>query len=156
MKSISRMSIRMNSFLSGINRVIISTICQRFKFHAESIHVAEHIQTNKHTVDTKKTKVLSHEKYWYLRHIWEAIEIENHKTNYNRDDGLKLSRIWTQKISHISKQTTWYMQCFYHPFLSLLPSLNDLFHFHLSSPSPLLDRYIRARGRKSWHSLWTQ
>jgi hypothetical protein len=50
---------------------------------------AEHFHMNKHTVDTKKTKVTSHDKYWYPKRI---LEIEKHETNYNRDDGLKRSR----------------------------------------------------------------
>jgi hypothetical protein len=117
-------------------------ISTRTKEHDRAIRlkhmaIAERVRMNKHTVDTKKTKVLSRDKCWYQRHIREAIEIVQDKTNYNRDDGRKLSRAWTSIISNISRQPTWYMPFLYHLFLPLPSSPSATLTRSLSPLFPL-------------------
>ena len=72
------------------------------KNHDDIIHectkkyaLAEHSVTSKHHICIEDAKVIARIDHYMKRCVIEAIEIEKHPKNINRDDGWKLSKSWT-------------------------------------------------------------
>ena len=60
--------------------------------------VAEHFYNTNHTIEFDKTQLLVKTANSRERVIREAIEIVKHPNNFNREDGYKLSKLWTPVI----------------------------------------------------------
>jgi hypothetical protein len=60
--------------------------------------LAEHSLTTKHHVNLEYTTILTKENHLFKRCIREAIEIQKHPGNLNRDNGLELSEKWLPLI----------------------------------------------------------
>ena len=83
------------------------SIRQRIHEHAIDIRhsrshtsaLAKHVGKSCHHVCIEDSKVLSWVDHFHHRKLREAIEIERHPKNLNRDDGWKLSRSWIVTLS---------------------------------------------------------
>ena len=63
--------------------------------------IAEHIHLNPgHNINFEKTQVIAKTQKYLPRIIKEAIEIQKHPNNFNRDDSYKLSFTWKQLIKN--------------------------------------------------------
>lgn len=60
-------------------------------FHSSTI--VQHVEKTMHHVCIKNSLVIARINHFHHRNLHEAIQIENHMSNLNRDDGWKLSRI---------------------------------------------------------------
>ena len=61
--------------------------------------LAEHAGKSCHHVCIEDSKVIAKVDHFHHRKLREAIEIERHPRNLNRDDGWKLSKSWTPALS---------------------------------------------------------
>ena len=71
----------------------------------KKLTLAEHYVTSKHHIYIEDAKVIVGVDHYTKRHVTEAIQIEKHPLNINRDDGWKLSKTWLPIISILKKQT---------------------------------------------------
>ena len=56
--------------------------------------ISEHSQKTNHHICIEDAKVIAIEENYNKRRIQEVIKIEKHENNFNRDDGLILSKTW--------------------------------------------------------------
>ena len=85
-----------NPYIGEIGR----SIRQRINEHAADIRhnrsrtlaLAEHAKKSCHHVCIEDSKVIAKVDHFHHRKLREAIEIERHAKNLNRDDGWKLSK----------------------------------------------------------------
>ena len=68
---------------------------------AKQSALAEHSVASKHHISLENAKVIINIEHYTMRRIREAIEIEKHPNNLNRDDGWKLSKSWAPIINRI-------------------------------------------------------
>ena len=61
--------------------------------------LAEHVERSCHHVCIEDSKVVAKVDHFHHRKLREAIEIERHAKNLNRDDGWKLSKSWTPALA---------------------------------------------------------
>ena len=67
----------------------------------KSSALAEHSTTSKHHILMEDAKVIVNFDHYTRRQVREAIEIEKHPFNINRDDRWKLSTAWAPIINKI-------------------------------------------------------
>ena len=65
--------------------------------------LAEHSSLTKHHICLENSQILAKENNYYKRKMKEAIEIFNHPTNLNRDEGWALSLAWHPLLSSIKR-----------------------------------------------------
>ena len=65
--------------------------------------IAEHSQDTNHHICIEDAKIIATEDHYNKRRIREAIEIEKHPQNLNRDDGLALCNSWKPLIQILRK-----------------------------------------------------
>ena len=63
--------------------------------------MAEHSSRTNHHVCIEEAKIIALEEHYNKRCIREAIEIEKHPRNFNREDGLILCEAWKPIIHAI-------------------------------------------------------
>jgi hypothetical protein len=68
--------------------------------------VAEHSHKSNHQICIEDAKVIAMEDHYNKRHIREALEIEKHPQNFNKDDGLVLSESWKPLIHTFKNKLT--------------------------------------------------
>ena len=81
----------------------------RIKEHSADIRLerviksslAEHSSSTKHHICLENAQILTKEDNYYKRKMKEAIEICNHPSNLNRDEGWALSQAWHLLLSSI-------------------------------------------------------
>jgi hypothetical protein len=63
--------------------------------------IIKHSFKSKHLIFFDQTKILAPTPHYSSRLIREALEIEKHPNNFNREDGYKLSHSWKPTIHHL-------------------------------------------------------
>ena len=71
--------------------------------HLEKSAVAEHSINNGHKISFQETKILASKSGYMDRLIREAIELNLHPNNFNREDGFLLSRTWQPAIQQLRR-----------------------------------------------------
>ena len=62
--------------------------------HIRTSALAEHSLKTRHHICLEDTKILAKENHLFKRCIREAIEIQKHPSNLNKDSGLELREKW--------------------------------------------------------------
>jgi hypothetical protein len=73
-------------------------------YHPEKSVEAEHSINRGHWIQLQKTSILAKKLRWMDLIIREAIEIELHPNNMNREDGFSLSRAWKPLIRDLKER----------------------------------------------------
>jgi hypothetical protein len=73
--------------------------------HISKSVIVEHSFKSKHLICFDKTRILASAPYYSSHVIREALEIEKHPNNFNREDGYKLSQSWKPIIHRLKNQT---------------------------------------------------
>jgi len=89
------------SFKSHLKENIANTI---HNILSKSV-IIEHSFKSKHLICFDKTKILALAPYYSSHVIREALEIEQHPNNFNREDGYKLSQSWKLILHRLGNQT---------------------------------------------------
>ena len=56
--------------------------------------VAEHAHSTGHYPNWNNVKYVERDQHWYSRRLKEAIQIQLHPNNINRDNGIEISKAW--------------------------------------------------------------
>jgi hypothetical protein len=86
----------------------------RFKEHDADIShgcinksaLAKHSNDSKHQIFLEKSNIIAKIDHYTKRKIREAMEIEKHPANLNKDDGWRLRKSWCLVIDHIKKKVS--------------------------------------------------
>jgi predicted GIY-YIG superfamily endonuclease len=73
--------------------------------HISKSVIVEHSHKSKHLICFDQTKILASTPYYTSHIIREALEIEKHPDNFNREDGYKLSHSWKPIIHRLEQET---------------------------------------------------
>jgi hypothetical protein len=85
------------SFKARLKEHIVDTTHNRI---SKSV-IVEHSFNSKHLIFFDQTKILASTPHYSSRLIREALEIEKHPNNFNREDDYKLSQSWKPTIHHL-------------------------------------------------------
>ena len=66
---------------------------------SRTLALAKHVEKSCHHVCIEYSKVVAKVDHFHHRKLREAIKIERHAKNLNRNDGWKLSKSWTPALA---------------------------------------------------------
>jgi hypothetical protein len=69
-----------------------------FHNHISKLAILKHSHNSKNLICFDQAIILAPTPYYSSRIIQEALEIEKHYNNFNREDGYKLSQSWKPTI----------------------------------------------------------